>query len=203
MSYFSKYRSFYTTPERITPDNARANRYAALLLKEREDAERWSALSREKNSQLIIGRRQNEDFKTKSPKAASIAAALSGFAESDFANPQARAAYRSLRAAQNSQREGTKNQRNSQKVPPSGADKRQYNPTGKDFASTIYGTLAKLTNWTNVTSGTEFKRSFRHASQVIPCVQRSVRQQVMFAKGHAGKGYHTKKRRTWASGVPC
>jgi len=201
MSQFSKYRQFYSIPERISNEDARANRLAAVLLKERQAAADYDALSQVAiKNQSILGRRPFEDPKVKGPKAVlTTAALLDQFKEQDFANPVARAAYRSLRASENAHRA-----RSSQKVPPSAADKRQYNPTGKDFASTIYGTIARITNWTNVgDSGAHFQRGFQHASQVIPCVQRDVRRQVMFAKNKAGHGYHTKKSRTWASGVPC
>lgn len=208
MSKFSKYRPTgyqFSTPERFTTDEARLNRINAELQKNVELQQKYGRLSRDLiNETLVSGPSGYQGVLAKRPKAVSTTAALlSQFKEEDFANPQARADYRLLRAQQTSQRDRTSNRRNSQKVPPSGGDKRHYNPTGKDFASTIYGTIARLTNWTNVTSGHEFKRGFAHARQVLPCIQRNIRKEVMFAKGHAGKGYHSKKRRTWASGVPC
>lgn len=80
---------------------------------------------------------------------------------------------------------------------PVGGDKRRYNPTGKDFASTVHGyraTFRPLDSWLP---------AFANPTQVVPCIQRKMRREVMFAKDKAGRGYHAKKRRTWSSGVPC
>lgn len=45
--------------------------------------------------------------------------------------------------------------------------------------------------------------AFKHVTKAIPCVIRTVRREVMFAKRHAGKGYKVRKRRTWMSEIPC
>lgn len=122
---------------------------------------------------------------------------LSSFRERDFLNPQARAAYRMLRAAQAAHDEKTR--RSSGKVPPSGGNKSYFNPTGKDFASTVYGTIARIA----VGPVAEWIPIFENPQRVVPCVQRDVRRQVMFAKRLAGIGHKTKKRRTWSSGIGC
>lgn len=132
----------------------------------------------------------------KGPKAASIAAALARFSEQDFVNPQARADYRKLRAAQEAIRES---ERSSQKVKAAASDMRQYNPTGKDFALNRSGTVARLAARLQ---GLYFPH-FKHLSTVLPCIERAVRREVLFAKGKGGKGYKKPKRRTWSSGVPC
>lgn len=206
MGLFSKYRPQYKIPERISPEDARERRLTALLERERrfaelpnfqvklEETRRKAALSRVTENILNENTRSDvKGGKRTRPKAASIAAALSLFTEKDFADPQRRAAYRKLRNLQGGQ----------QNVTPSGGDKRRFNPTGKDYASTIYGTLARLSGVPHALHSAQWQAKFLNPSKVIPCIQRTVRREVMFARRHAGRGYHTPKRRTWASGVPC
>lgn len=125
-----------------------------------------------------------------------ISAALSGFTEKHLSDPSQRAKYRELRKMQLQSPEPAKRggQTNVSAV---AGDKRRYNPTGKAFASTVHGyraTFRPLDSWLP---------AFANPSQVIPCIQRKMRREVMFAKDRAGKGYRSRKRRTWSSGVPC
>lgn len=197
MSTFSRYRPFnykFYTPERFTADEARERRLAAVLEREQRFQTLWQAAPLSPGFKIYEKMPEaNEDRKRYGPKAASIAAALSQFKESDFADPLKRKQYRALRSAQEVQR----------KVSPSGADKRQFNPTGKGFASTIYGTTARLASRLVPLHGMSWKPVFESPTKVVPCVQRVERREVMFAKHHAGRGYHTRKRRSWASAIPC
>lgn len=210
MGYFKQYRPFYRIPERVSPEIARERRLAALLereprysqvpnferkLGELRQAEPLSRDASKKDTKNV----SNVNVKggqTSRPKAGSMPAAASipyrSFTEAMFADPEKRAAYRAWR------RSG-----GSAKTTPTGADKRQYNPTGKDGASTIYGTNARTSGVRQALNSLGFNPRFIHANQVVPCIQRAVRQEVMFALGHAGRGYHTKKRRNANSGVPC
>lgn len=213
MAWFTKNKIIYTLPERLSPEEARERRLTALLEKERRflDVPNFSEVQgrlagrarvapgvateryREalKNSQSVAQRIVNEP-QVRVQKAASIAAALKKFRESDFADEASRKMYRRLRQAQQDQ----------QNVRPSGSDKRRYDPTGRDWSATTYGTAARvagvghrlLTGWTPM---------FLNPAQVFPCIQRKVQREVMFATKKAGRGYHTRKRRTWSSGVPC
>lgn len=205
MSLFKqKYK--YKIPERLTADEARERRLTALLEKEQRflqvpnfaskiEAAR-SRVEKERVSSLAKAIVNEPQIRVQ--KAASIAAALSKFKERDFANPQARADYRKLRAAQEALRN---NRRNEQKVSPSGGNKSYYNPTGKEFAGTIFGTAARLSGWTGLRES--WSPRFVFPSSVLPCIQRTQRREVMFAKGYGGKGYKVKHRRSWSSGVPC
>jgi len=188
VSVFSRYRPYYRQPERISPENARLNRINAELQKNIEIQERFKRLSPAFEKFDYQTRRVVKDIAER-PKAASIAAALSMFKESDFADPAKRLAYRELRASQGGQ----------QKVKPAGSDRRQFNPSGSDFASTIYGGFAQIGKKPRISGLPAFMNSW----SVIPCIERIVRREVMFARHKAGKGYHSRKRRTWASGVPC
>lgn len=206
MGFFSRYKPYYTIPERLTPDEARARRFTAMLERERRFAElpnftvklnqlqQRAALSRvAKNIVYSDPERVGKGRLVSGPKAASIAAALNSFKEADFSDPRLRARYRELRRSQG----GQKN------VKPTGSDKRHYDPTGKDYASTIYGTVAPVTSVVHALNPGTWVQSFVAPLKTMPCVQRMVRREVMFARGSAGRGYHAPKRRSWASGIPC
>lgn len=211
MSLFRK-KYTYTMPERLSPAEARERRLTALLEREQRfmqvpnfpekiQAARSQAQKERVNTlaKAIVNEPQ-----IRVQKAASIAAALNRFTERDFANPKARADYRKLRAAQEALRAAaqlSEKGRRLQNVPPSGGNKSYFNPTGKEFASTIYGTAARLGVRLNMFE--DWVPVFKGINSVLPCIQRTSRREVMFAKGYAGRGYHTRKRRTWSSGVPC
>lgn len=189
----------FKEPERFTPAEANLRRTQAML---RENERAWKRLeaglsqAQTKLAQPSLAKQIVNDVSPKRQKAASIAAALKGFTERDFADEAKRKQYRLLRQAQ---------LQSSQKVRPTGSDKRRYDPTGKDHASTIYGTAARISGVANIALGLRdtFNPVFLNPRNVVPCVQRSVRRQVMFAKNFAGVGYRVKHRRTWASEVPC
>lgn len=200
MGLFSQYRRFYTEPERISPEIARLNRISAALDKERELQDRYRLSP---VTSKIVGNRRRlvEDALVERPKAASIAAALGAFKERDFADPANRLIYRQLRSRQLA----LENQRQQarQKVKAAASDRRQFNFEGKGFASTLFGTKARVGGVVNPLRGSSWLPSFINPSSVVPCIERMVRREVLFAKGKGGRGYHSPKRRTWASGVPC
>lgn len=203
MPKFFRHHYYYPEPERLTPAEARARRLEGLLERERRfaDLPNFPEKLAEARSRVVkkeplgLTREIVNEPVSRVQKAASIAAALSRFKESDFADPEKRTRYRKLRAAQGGQ----------QKVEPSGSDKRRFNPTGKDFASTIYGTAARLSGRLRDSADTSssWVQVFANPGSVIPCIQRKARREVMFALGFGGRGYKKPKRRTWSSGVPC
>lgn len=219
MGLFSKYRPHYTEPERYSPEVARERRLSALLEKERrfldvpnfprkleEQKLKVDALSRANNAINALNKIKNNDAQARRQKAGMLTAAMDALrpkitsAGISFENEPHRAAYVQLQERLKQHYAQEKALRDARKSSPSGANKSYYNPTGKDFASTIYGQIAGLHN-KDLNAG--WVQVFKNPSQVVPCIERHVRRSVMFAKGHAGKGWHTKKRRTWSSGVPC
>lgn len=195
MGYFAKYRPQYKQPERFTPAEARERRLAALLEREsrfqqvpnfQSKIEATRSLAAKERAQFISGVSPVNDRQARGHKAASIAAALASFKEADFADAAKRKQYRLLRQAQ----------LGPQNVRPTGTDRRQFNPTGLD-AYTKYGTPAKSAVFAFRLPNVENPLS------VFPCIQRSVRRQVMFALGFGGRGYKKPKRRTSTSGIPC
>lgn len=195
---FKSYRYFkqnpFYDPERVAYRNANLRRAtsAADLYRPVPRAR----LSRDVRKFLVetdlLVNRESNRFSQRSL----IAAALSNIKSKDFADPAVRQRYRALRRVQldlERQRLGQVG-----KTSVAGADKRRYDPTGKDYAVTRHGVVAKL-----VLPATSWVRVFRNPLVTVPCVQRSMRREVMFARRKAGKGYRSPKRKTWASGVPC
>lgn len=205
MSLFNKYRPIgykLKEPERITPSEARERRLAALLEREQrfETVPNFNAVRQKlqvERSRVITKNILNDDNKYRQ-KAASIAAALATFTERDFSDPQKRADYRDLRNAQLAHENAKLSGGGRRKVNPTGVDQRSFNPSGP-HPSTVTGTAARFA--TRLYSG--FAPGFHMATHVVPCIQRHAQREVMFAKGYAGRGYHTRKRRTYSSGVPC
>jgi hypothetical protein len=193
----------YPEPERYTPAIARARRLNSMLERDRRFADipnfksRLSALSQASKIDSVKSRRVVDDLESPSHKAALIAAAIAKIHNSELSDPVKAKRYRALRAVQNAlRREASMGGRSKLTVP--GGDKRRYNPTGKDFAARTSGVVASL-----VLPSHAWQQVFRNPGSVIPCIQRDIRRQVMFASRTAGIGYRKKKRRTWSSGVPC
>lgn len=195
----------YPEPERYTSSIARANRLRTLLKQDQRFADlknfqgRLAALSQASNKKIVapINRKFVKGQTMIGPQAALIAAALSKFKESDFSDPRKRAAYRELRRQQEALRaQSSRGGRKNASV--AGADKRVFHPAGKGFAVNRSGTFAALHGVNKA-----LHQVFRIPYAVVPCIQRAIRREVMFATKKAGSGYRSPKRRTWVSGVPC
>lgn len=80
-------------------------------------------------------------------------------------------------------------------------DSRYWNPWSevRYYPRTVFGTDA----WTRLGPGDAFRRVVKSALLSLPCLDRSVRRQVMFAKKKAGKGYRVKHRRGPLSAIGC
>lgn len=74
------------------------------------------------------------------------------------------------------------------------SDRRRFHPAGQmAWPSNVYGASALLKKTTPP----------KFSTSALPCVDRQIRRQVMFAKKKAGTAYHKKKRRTWRSNIHC
>lgn len=205
-SYFTKYRHLYKEPERYSPEIARERRLAATLAKEQVlNDERAAALSQVKiktRTPFVPAWKAFDERQSNVHKAASIAAALSQFKERDFADPEKRSSYRELRAQQeylrqvNLYAEQARTREGGQRKVniTSGSDMRRFMPDREDVR-TSHGTIARV--------GLAGLLGFVNPFGVIPCIQRQVRKEVLFALGKSGKGYHTRKRRSYSSEIPC
>jgi hypothetical protein len=200
-------------PERYTPSVARERRLENALKKHQENIERQAKTSvsgAKKKYADPLPRSVVKDRDAIGPKAATIAAALATFSERDFSDPNKRAAYRDLRRQQElisgpgvlNVRRNAESGGGQERSKPSGADLRYFSPRKYEsgFAgSTIYGTVPRF----NVRAAVGVLPRIRRAMAVVPCVQRAVRREVLFATGKGGKGYRTPHRRNANSGVPC
>lgn len=195
----------YLEPERVRlPPVARSQKLTALLERDPRfaDIPNFTAKLRDLSPvpskiDTAISDKLSVNGTRRATRKDLISAVLSQYTEKHFSDPSLRAKYRELRKMQLQSPKTVVVGGGQRKVSPSGGDKRRYNPTGKDFASTIHGyraTFRPLESWLP---------AFANVTEVIPCIQRKVRREVMFAKDRAGRGYKAKKRRTWASGVPC
>lgn len=84
---------------------------------------------------------------------------------------------------------------------PAGGDKRRFDPTGKDYAVTRAGSIARYAVVPRLLGINA--RAFAFARATMPCIQRTSRREVMFASGRAGKGYRIPHRRNSNSDVEC
>lgn len=206
MGYFSLYRKYYKEPERFSPTEARERRLSALLEREQRFAQvpnfqnKLGQLRQEAGALSLAKKLVNESVsqvRNVGPQAASIAAALSRFKESDFADPVKREAYRKLRGLQ----EAVKYRQDQERAKPSGGDTRRFSPS--PYPSTIYGTGARYGLSGRLTPSSSWLPVFHLPWSVVPCIQRAVRREVMFAKGKAGRGYKVRHRWSEFSGIPC
>lgn len=207
MSLFSKYRPIgyqFKEPERISPTVARERRLTAMLEKDQRfrDVANFEMKLKElkaERSRVTIKTINENGGITRRQKAASIAAALSTYKETDFSDPIHRANYRDLRKAQQELEYAIGSGGGRKKVNPTGFDQRSYNPGQTETAQMRSGNAARMASFVKA----NFLPHFKMPTEVIPCIQRTAQREVMFAKGYGGRGYKSKKRRHWHSGVPC
>lgn len=86
---------------------------------------------------------------------------------------------------------------------PSGADRRRYNPEGYANAQTRFGTRAYFGADTRKRSRVKYSLRYLSPWMVLPCVERVMRREVMFALRKAGRGHHARKRRGPYSFMEC
>lgn len=212
MSYFSKFRHLYSEPERF-------DRYEASAVRRRVERElervraiegRRTTLSPANQSHLkilqdFINEKSKAQIDVERAKARAIAA------------PSARnlrdhktAISRLLNLAQRVERlreitvsqrggltssEGSKRGSNQGRAKPSGGDRREFNFNSPTIR-TIFGTAALINEIAH-------KPKFTTPNLVIPCIQRVVRREVMFATRKAGRGYRKPHRFGPSSLIGC
>lgn len=146
----------------------------------------------------------NGDTMSRQKASSTLAATLR-----EFADPEKRLRYRELRKAELASARGFGSRANRIKAPdetiraggspqklstPSGANKKYYDPTGKDYAVTTSGTIARTRARLLAAFWQRNMPGYRLAKKVIPCIQTKTRKQVMFAQKSAGKAYKVPHR---------
>lgn len=195
-----KYR--YPIPERLSKEEARQRRLVAALEKTRKELEvRPSRLSpvnvahleRVKDFQRkILGEidarrahiKEIEKEQSSIGKSARRKAAISGLFQ--------------LQAKAQSNLQRLRRARSLQRSEASAADRRYFNPAGLFYnPRSVFGTEARTF------VGASGKRKFVHKASAVPCIDRAVRKEVMFAFGHAGRGYRVPHRFDPMSLIGC
>jgi len=193
----------YKTPERFSPEEARRNRVLGELSRQRKALEvKPGSLSQANKFHLnkliefetkfgaeIEARRRRaklswqEASVLKSPPKNSPMSRLFKLLQQRSALQQRAASERRVRLAGKA----------------TAGDRRLYNPDKFQYPKTVFGTQAHtIPSLRQVT-----RRMFRHPTLAIPCVQRAIRREVMFAKGHGGKGHKSRHRFNALSLIGC
>lgn len=193
----------YSMPERLTADEARRRRVASTLTKYRKALEaRPRSLSpankfhllklkefEQKFSSEIEARKRHVDRLLKSDpsvKSAATKAAMFGYFQ---------LATNRSRLVQKATQERRRNALFGQAI---AANRSYFHPAGRERnPRTVYGTEARTK-----LSRTS-RRSFRFPYIAFPCIQRSVRREVMFARGKGGRGYRVPHAFNFLSAIGC
>lgn len=191
----------YKTPERFTAAEARERRLAASLDRVRKELEERSAplslankvhLDRLKEFQrnfqatLEARRKEVERLRKLPPSTDSslrLTAAMSGLFQ--------------LKARQAALLQAVSRQKRLNVLQASAADRRYFQFGDSFNPRTIFNTIARSS--TDAVS----RRSFTSPLLTVPCIQRAVRREVMFAKGHGGKGHKGSRRYNPLSAIGC
>lgn len=197
MPLFSgRYR--YKEPERFSPEEARERRLGAALEKSRKELEgRTEPLSLANRVHLD----RLKEFQVKFGK--ELEARRRQYQKSPQEVRRNKAAISRLFQLQAKQQELLQRVAGTQRAKVFRAqavagDRRFFNPFGDAFnPRTMYGTEAHV--GVNAFS----RRVFRNPVLAIPCIQRSIRREVMFAFGHGGKGHKVRHRRNEMSSIWC
>lgn len=196
------YNITYKEPERLTADEARERRLHAALLRSRMELEaRVEPLSRVNKEHL----QRLKDFESKFSQRLEAArrATLTSRGPRDrklailglSSLLQKRA---SLVAAADAERRRNLRikERNSQRVAAVAASRKYYSPYLLNPRSTS-GTEAAT--YVSALS----RRVFKNPLTSVPCIQRMVRREVMFARRHAGVGHPGRRRHNPFSAIGC
>lgn len=209
MPRFTKYlrHNPYYDPERVDKIVTRVQSQTSHTPEQKRWLENLSpdikSRARSTTTRQIVNDRVQTGHKVRSPLTA-------GFTEADLRDPNKRKLYRQLRNIElASSARGSGPYASQTKadwrtfVPggspakvstPSGANKKFFDPTGKDYAVTTSGNLARLRARLLGRFKSHTMPGYRLVKKVVPCVQTHQRREVMFAKKHAGKGYKVKHR---------
>lgn len=191
----------YKEPERFTPAEARERRLTAALEKHQKALEARTAplspankvhLQRLKEfqskfaSEFEARRREVERLKKAEPSMENsrrLSAAISG--------------YFQLKKKQTQLLERVSQTRRATSFQAIAADRRFFQFDDSFNPRNIFGNIAK-TSLDAVS-----RRQFSSPLLTVPCIQRAIRKEVMFAKGHGGKGHKGTRRYNPMSAIGC
>lgn len=191
----------YRLPERFSPEEARTRRLTHLLERERKALEveplRLSPANKFHYQQL-----RNFELKFKSElEARARVIKRTRLNDPNLKSRANKAAMLRLFQLQQEravllQRAASEKRRNYLFSSAIAANRSFFHPFGAN-PRTVYGTEAKT-----VVSPTA-RRMFQNPLKAFPCIQRIVRKEVMFAKGHGGRAHRGRRRFNPLSAIGC
>ncbi|AXH76278.1 MAG: hypothetical protein [Microviridae sp.] len=196
----------YYDPERVDKIVTRLkNQTSPHSLEQQRWLENLSPVAKSRAYSTTTRQIVNDEIRPRRKGSSTLTA---GFKEADFADPKKRQLYRALRAIELGSARGhgphdrhakpmdldLKAGGSQQKSVPSGTNKKFFDPTGKDYAATTSGNLARTRARLLGRFKSHMLPGYRLIKKVVPCVQTHQRREVMFAKKRAGKGYKVKHR---------
>lgn len=188
----------YKTLERLSPEEARQRRLFAELGRQRKELEVRSARLSPANE---FHRKKLEEFESKLKNA--LEARRRNVerirSKGDFRRLKtARLLLLQLTQRRDALRQRAELERRASLQQASAVNRRSYLPRGFSVnPRTVFGTEA----WTAVSQGS--RRYFKSPLLAIPCVDRLVRREVMFAKKHAGRAYRVPHKHNPFSHIGC
>jgi hypothetical protein len=189
----------YTLPERLSPEEARQRRFKALLEKERKALEVEPARLSSANKFHLQKLKEFESKFSAEIEARRVRLQKSSVLKSNPEHPANSRLFQLLQWRSTLQQRAAA-ERRARVFQTSVGDRRFYNPNKNDFIpKTRFGTNA----WLKATVDEVARRMFHNPTAALPCIQRTVRREVMFARGHGGRGHKVPHRRNPLSDIWC
>lgn len=196
----------YKITERLTPSEARERRLVSLLQKERQALEvRVAPLSPANKFHLNKLKEFENKFGAELEARRKRALELQSLERSEYEAARNKRAISRLFQLQQRRAALLQNaaaERRANSVKKSFVDRRFYDPTRDDRSprpKTVFGT----TSWLKVSLGPVARRQHRNPTISLPCIDRLVRREVMFAHRHAGHGHRGKRKFNPLSLIGC
>lgn len=205
MGLFSQYRPLYKLPERLTPDEARERRLTAVLERERErlKVENVSLSPANKfysNQLKEFQRKFGAELEARRARMDELNRSNVSSYPKSGALKTARSRLLQLEQRQRTLLQAAASEKRANSFKPSGGDRRYWSPYIFN-PRTVFGTEAFVKHRTN-RKGVE-RKLFKSPGIALPCVERMVRREVMFARGHGGRGHRVRHRFNPLSLIGC
>lgn len=189
------YHVTYKEPERLTADEARQRRFFSELTRQRKALEgRAERLSQANQFHL----KKLKEFESKFQSVLEARAREVRFAKTERAKKFAMLGLFQLKQQRAAllQRADAERRRNYSRSQAAAANRNYYSPYLLNPRS-VSGTEART--YVSATA----RRLFKNPLSAFPCIQRVVRREVIFAKGHGHKGHRGRRRFNPLSNIGC
>lgn len=194
MGLFSQYRYLYKEPERLSPEEARQRRLTSVLERERErlrvenvrlSPANVSHINRLKEFQVKFG----AELEARRARMLEVKRSNVNSYPKSSALRAARSRLSQLEQRQSALLQAAAAERRRKSMFASAFDRRlfQFDPFAKFSGRTVFGTDAWMKH--RVDRKGVARRVFRSPAISLPCIDRMIRREVMFANKHAGRAY--------------